>query len=105
MLGGDAGAGRGLGRPSAERFGEAEFVVADFARWAKPAKVWAETDPGFAIANTSGRRAPDASFSRHTLEPEAAATSLQILLDSRSEPKIDAVAVVRRPPGTTTKLG
>jgi hypothetical protein len=71
----------------------------------KTAKVWAETDPGFAIANTSGRRAPDASFSRHTFEPEAAATSLQILLDSRSEHKIDAVAVVRRPPGTTTKLG
>ena len=82
----------------------AKMGIVEMGKTAK-VKVWAETDPGFAIANTSGRRAPDASFSRHTLEPEAAATSLQILLDSRSEHKIDAVAVVRRPPGTTTKLG
>ena len=37
---------------------------------------------------------------RYTLEAEAAATRLQILLDSRSEHKIEVVAVVTRPPGT-----
>ena len=38
-----------------------------------------------------------------TPEPDGAATSLQILLDSRSAHKIDAVAVVTRPPGTTIR--
>ena len=66
------------------------------------AKVWADADPGFAIANTSGRRAPDGALSRHTPEPEGAATSLQILLDSRCSTRL-AVAVVTRPRGTTIR--
>ena len=66
--------------------------------------MWADADPGFAIANTSGRRAPDAASSRHTPEPEPEA-AVQILRDSRSEHEIEVVAVVTRPPGTTTKHG
>jgi hypothetical protein len=76
-----------------------------FREMGKAAKFVAEADPGFAIAPHFRLAQGDAASSRHTPEPEAAATSLQILLDSRSEHKIDAVAVVRRPPGTTTKLG
>ena len=45
-------------------------------RWATNCEVWAEADPGFVVA--VGGRAPDVASSRHTPEPEAAATSLQI---------------------------
>ena len=37
------------------------------------------------LADTSGRRAPDAASSRHAPEAEVASTSLQILLDCRSQ--------------------
>jgi hypothetical protein len=47
--------------------------------------MWAE---GFVVADTSGLRAPDAASSRHTPEAEVASTSLQILLDCRSQHKI-----------------
>ena len=58
-------------------------------RDAHDCEVWADADTGSAIASTPGRRASDAASARHAPEPEAAATSLQILLDSRSEHKIE----------------